>query len=422
MRSIVIIDIDTLRADHLGCYGYRRATSPTIDALADRAARFEWAFSQAPNTPPSQASILTGLYPSTHGMIYDDNRIPEAVSTLAEVLSAAGYATYGIHDGGYLRPDFGFDQGFDSYDDQQRQGLRTGLPAALEKVRQHQPGQPFLLFLHTYDTHTPYAPPEEYRGLFLGGIDEPTPGFEPTSEAMEAIRTSVWTDNPISIEPVDVEYSRALYDAEIRYVDDKIREFFEAIEADVPVAELIVVVISDHGEEFTEHGSVLHEKLYSTVTRVPLIIDVPGFPDGVVHRDPVETVDLMPTLLDLVGVPIPEAVQGDSLVSELLGQAVQTRPAYSESPFFGERRAVARGLERLLMTRSTGAVEFFNIDQDPLELTDISEETDQTRIDEMTSLISAWQGRVDAARVPQDEQATMSPETEEQLRALGYIQ
>jgi arylsulfatase A-like enzyme len=354
-------------------------------------------------------------------MIFDDNRLPQEVDTLAEVLSRAGYATFGIHDGGYLRADFGFDQGFDLYEDMRGKGLRDGVPAALKVVRNRPPDQPVFLFLHTYDTHTPYAPEEPYRSLFLDEIGPPTPGFEPTAEAMEDVRTSAWSDDPIVLPERDLAYARALYDAEIRYVDDMIARFLRELNETMPLEEIIIVVISDHGEEFGEHGSVLHEKLYTPVTRVPFIVVAPGYPGGVVRSEFVETVDLVPTLLDLVGVSAPSAVQGESLVMHLAGYSTPSRPAFSESPFFGGRRAVADGGYRLLLTQSSARYEVYDLGQDPFEMTDIAASVEEPDAVRLRNLIKEWQETVNEARFPQSGGETLSDEAAEQLRALGYI-
>ncbi len=421
-RSIIIIDIDTLRADHLGCYGYHRPTSPFIDKLATGGTRFAWAFSQAPNTPPSQASILTGLYPSTHGMVHDEDKIPKAAVTLAEALGAQGFATAGFHDGGYLRADFGFDQGFDLYEDNRGKGFESIIPRALEWLRQTEPSQPFLLFLHTYDTHTPYAPDNSYRGLFLDNLEPPTPGFEPTSETMEKIRTSVWTGSKMVLPDNDLEYAKGLYDAEIRQVDDWVARLVEGLEEMNLMEKSIIVVISDHGEEFQEHGSVLHEKLYTTVTRIPFILVAPGLDGGRVIEHIVETVDLMPTLLELVGASIPEGVQGHSLVPILNGSPPPSDIAFGESPFFGGRRFAAVGGHRLLLTRETGAVELFRFREDPHELVDISTSNPDT-VNEMRRRLTEWQTMANATKLPQDADGrSLQEDTIDQLKALGYIQ
>jgi arylsulfatase A-like enzyme len=420
-HPIIIIDIDTLRADHLGCYGYHRDTSPAIDAFAQESVLFERAFSQAPNTPPSQTSILSGLYPSSHGMIEDEDRVPEEVVTLAEALSSHGFVTAGFHDGGYMSATFNIDQGFDRYESSQGKGLANSGPKIMRWISEHAEDN-FLLLIHTYDTHTPYAPPEEYRGLFLDGLAPPNPGFEPTTDVMEAIRLSVWTDEPRKLEDNDLEYARALYDAGIRYVDTWVGGFLQRVRELGLDQRATIVFISDHGEEFQEHGSVLHEKLYSTVTRIPFMIRLPG--GSPAHRvtEVVETIDLMPTLLDLVGAPHPEKLQGSSLAPLLAGGPQTEGMAFGESPFFGHRRFAATGSHQLLLTKRNGETELYDFVDDPRQQTDIAS-TEPGMTQRLTSEIMEWEERV-ARTVFETEEGggELDPETEQQLRELGYIQ
>lgn len=273
-HPIIIVDIDTLRADHLGLYGYTRPTSPNLDAFAEEAIVFDWAYSQAPNTAPSQTSILTGLYPATHRMITDGDRVPDQAVTLAEALAAAGYLTAGFHDGAYMRNAFNIGQGFALYNNSRRKGLTAIGPKATHWLKEHQL-ETFLLLIHTYDVHAPYAPPAPFDSAFTSGLEAPSPGFSPTAEWMNEIRLSKYTDSPLELAPNDLEYAKAQYDGGILFVDNWFGSFMETIRELGLDERAIIVVISDHGEEFLEHGSVLHEKLYATVTRVPLMIRLP---------------------------------------------------------------------------------------------------------------------------------------------------
>ena len=421
-HPIIIVDVDTLRADHLGCYGYHRDTSPNIDAFAAQSLHFEHAFSQAPNTPPSQASILSGLYPSSHGMVYDEDRIPDEVVTLAEALSAHGLRTAGFHDGGYLRAVFGFGQGFELYEDGKGGGLEVVGPSAVNWLREHA-DEDFLLFIHTYDTHTPYAPRPPFDTMFMDGVPDPTPGFEPTTDLMEEIRLSKYTDTLITLPDNDLAYAMVLYDGEIRAVDTWFGEFWGVVRELGLDRRATVVFLSDHGEEFQEHGSVLHEKLYATVTHIPFMIRLPG--GRLARRVPevVESVDLMPTLLELQGASVPPAVQGSSLVPLILGQPADlTHTAFSESPFFGHRRAVAFGDHHLLYTKKTGQKELYNLRVDPLEQHDLAAH-DSRITSVMMELLHSWEARVAAQQPDRSVPATpLDDETIEQLRQLGYIQ
>jgi arylsulfatase A-like enzyme len=418
--AIIVFDIDTLRADHLGCYGYSRDTSPILDAFASEAARFDWAFAQAPYTGPSQASILTSLYPSAHGFLRDDEELPLEAVTLAEVLRDGGYRTAGFIDGGYMSDDFNMGQGFELYENVRGRGLARSVPLALGWLREHG-SEPFLLLIHTYDTHTPYTPKPPYRELFLDGLAPPTPGFEPTVEVMEGIRQSVWTDQPRSLPDNDLEYAKALYDAEIRYVDDWFGRFVEGLRELEIYDRSVIVVLSDHGEEFQEHGSVLHEKLYATVTRIPLLIRLPGGRRAGTISTIVEAVDVMPTLVELAGLEVPGTVHGVSLLPRINGEAAGPGRAFGESPYYGRERFLAEGGRRLLISRDRPErEELYDFPADPLEQDDLAA-ADPAAVDRLRGRIDAWERWVAGARIGDGAASPPDEETLRQLRALGYL-
>ncbi|MEM7480142.1 MAG: sulfatase [Acidobacteriota bacterium] len=415
-RSVLILDIDTLRADRLGCYGNERATSPRIDALAERGVRFEWAFSQAPLTPPSQASILTGMYPSSHGVVGRGARLAREHLTLAEIFRRQGFQTAGFVDGGYMNRGFGMGQGFRLYADR-RAGLEGIGPQVLDWLDDHG-GEPFLLLVHTYDVHTPYDPPEPYRSLFLDEIAASTEGFEPTSAAMETVRRAVWWDAEARLPERDIAYALALYDAGIRYVDDWVGRIVDRLAALDLLESTLIVVISDHGEEFQEHGSVLHETLYSTVTRVPLILSfAPWGPSKVVSQT-VETVDLMPTLLEVVDAPIPRPVQGESLAPLLAGRSMRERPAISESRLFGRQRAVALGDLRMIYHLRDSTTEVFEFRRDPLEQAPL----EAADVRALRKALWEWRERVEELPPPDAAPSPIRKEVVDSLKALGYLQ
>lgn len=418
---IIIIDIDTLRAGHLGSYGYERDTSPHLDAFASEAVRFEYAFSQAPNTPPSQASIFTGLYPSTHGFILHEDSLPDEVTTLAEILSAQGYATAGFVDGAYMSSKFNMHQGYAVYSDLGG-GLEVLMPQVFEWLDEHHQEETFLLLLHTYDTHTPYDPPEPYRSMFLEGLDPPTPGFEPTAEQLEAVRKAPISDDPSNpvLPPNDLEYAKAIYDGGIRYVDDRMGELFAKLRELDLMDRATIVVLSDHGEEFLEHGSVLHDKLYATVTHIPLMIRWPG--GAVISEIPqiVEGLDLMPTLLDLIGLPPPVGISGQSLLPLVGGDTDHRFVAFGESPYFGLRRFIAHGDHRLLLSQEFGQVELYDFRRDPLEQVDLStSEPDLQR--KLRQGLDHWQAAIDRLGTYESGPPQLNDEILEQLKALGYL-
>ncbi len=429
VRAVILVDVDTLRADHLSAYGYARQTSPNIDAFARRAVQFDWAFSQAPNTLPSQTSILTSLYPSTHLVLHDGDRLEPEVVTLAERFQQAGFVTGAFIDGGYMKSQFGLDQGFDTYFDINGGGLGVG-EAPIGKWLAEHAQRRFFLLIHTYDVHTPYAPREPFRSRFTADLAAPTPGFEPTSEALESIRMSKYTAEPRSLADRDLEYSRALYDGEVALVDDWFGRFLRQLE-DLGLADsTVVALVSDHGEEFQEHGSVLHEKLYRTVTHVPLVVRAPGARNGRRVGQTVETIDLAPTLLELAGVAAPVAtegmkglagMEGRSLVPWLAGEPpAVARLAFSESPFFGVQRAVSSDQFRLILTLESGKIELFRSREDMAEAQDLAFGSPDLARPLLHSL-RLWSRERPPQRMLNREPVALPEEVEKSLRALGYL-
>ena len=220
---VLIFDIDTLRADHLGCYGYDRDTSPRIDALANEAYRFEWVFSQSAKTSLSQGSIFTGLYPSNHGLIWDDDHLSESLTTLAEAFSAAGYRTAAFVDGGYMDAKYGFDQGFDTYEIHHRKGLETLGPRVIQWLSEHGE-ETFFLLLHTYDVHYPFEAPEPYQSMFLDDVGR-------TVDAVRAQAASYSSEEleETPLDPFELAHSQALYDGGIRFTDDWIGRILDVV-------------------------------------------------------------------------------------------------------------------------------------------------------------------------------------------------
>jgi arylsulfatase A-like enzyme len=417
-HPIIIIDIDTLRADHLGCYGYERDTSPKIDALCEESAVFEWAFGAAPNTLPSQATLLTSLHPGRHGMFEPTDRLPEEATTLAEVMAEAGFTTAAFADGGPLSSMFGFDQGFQLFDSK-RGGLERSGPKIFEWVREHAE-ENFLLFIHTYDVHSPYAPPEPYRSMFIDDLESPTPGFEPTTARLTEVRDSIFTDDPRPLSPSDLAYSVALYDGGIRYVDTWIGQFLEVIGELGLLDRATLVIVSDHGDEFQEHGSVGHAKLYSTVTHIPLIIRPPGGIKAQRVPEIVAGVDFMPTLLDLLGIAPPAEAQGRSLVPILEGKNAGLSIAFGESNYFGRRRFVAFEDFRLLYSEQHGERELYRFKEDPHEVQDLSA-TQEEWVARLHKGAVGFRQELEASSLASDGKVELTTEMEQQLRALGYI-
>ena len=285
IRNVVLVSIDTCRADHLGCYGYASPITPNIDALARRGVRFDSVITPYPMTLPAHCSMLTGTYPKTHGVRWNSDRLAEAHVTLASVLRAAGYQTAGFVGGFPMSAKFGLGQGFETYDDQfpktgpgddpERKADEVSR-RGMEWLEQHN-GRPFFLFLHYYDPHLPYDPPP------------PLP---------------------------------QTYDGELAYVDLWIGKVLDKLHALGLDDDTLVVVTGDHGEGLMEHGEQEHGFLvYQNTVDVPLIVYDPAGARGGRVEGRISLVDLMPTVLGRLGLTIPPRVQGRDLSSYLAGGA-----------------------------------------------------------------------------------------------------
>lgn len=299
-RGYLVISFDTLRADHLGVYGYPRDTSPFFDELAARGTVLDNAVVQYPSTLTSHMSIFTGLYPAEHGVLPPDSVLSPEIETFPEVFQRAGFKTAGHTEGGFMRGRFGFRRGFDEFRARDRQSPREiehTFARGVEFLERLGVDDRFLLFLHTYAVHAPYEPPEGYRDLFLEDFpDGPPPGaFPPTGPQL--VRVNAEQER---LSPEVLAYFEALYDATLRHADDALRDLFGELDRLGLTDEVTVVLTSDHGEEFQEHGLLNHTQLYQEVMRVPLVVIHPRVGPG--RYEPlVESVDLAPTLYELAG-------------------------------------------------------------------------------------------------------------------------
>ncbi len=355
VRGVVLISIDALRADHLGAYGYSRDTSPFLDALAaERGVLFERAAVQYPSTLTSHLSMLTGLYPGEHGVYPPDGVLSDDIATVAERFRAAGFRTAGHTEGGFMAGGFGFARGFEEFSDPPHEAesdVERTFASGVDFLRRRKAGERFFLFLHTYAVHDPYDPPERLRGLFWTG--PPPPGPPPTGPELRRLTAAGPPD------PELVRYYEALYDASIRYVDERLEAFFEALRRLGLADETAVVVTSDHGEELGEHGGLGHARLYPEVLFVPLVVAAPGLPAGARIATLVESVDVAPTLLALAGIESPERTTGvDLLPLAREPGRIRSSEAYAEQ--LAERR------ERTLLRQSAaGTFQLLAIEPHP---------------------------------------------------------
>ncbi len=302
--NVLLISIDSLRADHLGAYGYERATSPEMDRLAREGATFLNAQAPSPWTLPSHATLLTGQPPEIHGAYRHDLALNDRAVTLAESIRDLGYRTAGFVSGPFLRSMYGFDQGFDVYDES-----TVGTPDTVRRaatspnierlatewigrsLRKH-PDTPFFVFLHMWDPHHDHLPPPRLRAEFDPGYDGPAAEVHVESDR-------VWAGMPRR----DLEHVISMYDAEIRFTDEHIGRIIDFLRTHGVLDDTIVVVTSDHGEEFFEHGDKTHAKsLFEEVLRIPLIVRYPrSVSAGTKITQQVRLMDVPRTVLGLAG-------------------------------------------------------------------------------------------------------------------------
>lgn len=399
--NVVIVLADTLRADHTSLYGYPRPTTPRLDAwAARRAVVFENAVAPAPWTLPSHISLFSGLDAVTHGINYG-HPAPDSLSLLAERLRREGYATAAFTGGAYLTPGYGLAQGFDRFHAHRESAHgvdSTGkdLDRGIERARawiEESAAEPFFLFLHTYEIHAPFTAREPYFSRFAEGR---RPGEAPpevlyelvspaaeTSYRYEARFTRLVREPEPKVAPLPAERLpevAALYDSGIAYADERIGGFLDRLRSSGLEDRTAVVFTSDHGEGLGEHGSAGHGYLYEWNLLVPLAVALPGVRPEV-RRVPaqVRLIDVMPTLLELAGLPFPSGIDGKSLLPLIENpEAPFPKEAYS-SAASGNRGVSVRVLNRwkYIYQRSPwrpfhGDRELFDLRSDPGETANLA--------------------------------------------------
>lgn len=419
--NIVLISIDSLRADHLGCYGYERDTSPTIDRLASEGVRFERAISQAPWTLPSHASLFTGLYGRTHQTDDLVKRLPDGIPTIASELSDYGYNTRGIVSGTFMQKRFGLDSGFDEYDDELAQVnhkrshetitspvIHGKATAMLENL-----SPPFFLFLHYWDVHYDFAPPAPHDTRF----DLDYAGNITSKRFMKNERINV--DMPRA----DLEHLVALYDGEISWVDAHIERLLAVLDEQGFTENTVIILTADHGDEFFEHGAKGHShSLYDELLHVPLIVRGPGVKAGATVPQAVELVDVLPTVMDLTRTDTPAGAQGRSLIGALRGEPLAPEPVFSQTTRARKDKdaewtdawSVESELRKWTTFTEAGVPnELYDIATDPGETTSLGSDDA-----ELSALLEDWR-----KRVPKGETVLNSgvdAATMRRLEALGY--
>lgn len=425
--NVLLIVVDTLRADHLGFYGYGLPTSPFLDKIASRSVVFDDVTSAAPQTVPSVISLMTGVYPSRHGNHYfpetDSIRettpglrptIPAELRLLAEYFRERDYRTAAVVTNPWLLGEYGFDRGFDRYfylsgrtDASFARGNRVNAEA--NKLLREFKSEKFFLYLHYMDAHVPYEPPESERKLFTG----PAAGRQVLS------RNGLLPGASLE----DIAYTKALYDAEVRFLDGLIENLFATLHTLELDRSTLVVFTSDHGEELSEHGGFGHGwNLYQDLVRTPLFFSHSKL-EPLARRvaSPVASVDLLPTLLGLTGAEIPDGLAGESLGGIVMNQSVGSGGRNYLFSELGMAKMVRRGQHKLIRWLNPPREEAFDLVSDPAELAPVA-----TSVGSDTSLGTALRVFLATAPMPAalpaaSKNETLDPVTAETLRALGYL-
>jgi len=437
--SLVIFLIDTLRADQLGAYGDTSGATPHIDALVRDGVLFENAHAAAPWTLPSVVSLLTSTWPCEHGVLVDGDTLPASVSTLAERLRGAGYATASLYANPYAGDMSGLDRGFDR--------ARQGLDANGAAVAQALPDPPFFLYVHNTEPHDPYQ--ETELGPAVEVADAERLALNRRLQQLRRLTRSDFaggrpvgtTDNTARQRRLmrelreERDVVRALYAKDVARADERLGEVVGELEERGLLEHTIFVLLSDHGEEFDEHGGWQHDQsVYEELMRVPLVVRLPGRRHaGTRVAEPVSLVDVVPTLAALTGVPaLAEGSRGRDLLPLVEGAAASDdlritgvrinrkkyfRPAHEAR---GDLNVVARqGRWKSIWNVEPDSVELYDLAADPGERADVAAREPE-RAAAMRDASEAWWQACRATADGAGRRETLTPEMLERLRALGY--
>ena len=478
--NVVLITMDTVRADHLSCYGYRRQTSPNVDNLSREGVIFKNTYATTSWTLPSHASIFTGLYPSRHGadhksdtpqdidsmdknvnywnklVLSNFTKLSNAHHTLAEILKDEGYKTAGIIGGIFCTSIFGLEQGFDYYDDEipsfnikffvvyqatdlffslddifaQRGYLGKRIAVHLndsactwlEKNSEH----PFFLFINYMDAHTPYLPPPPYERYFANIPKEIITSRNPKFDASYITAERVFMDSVMNnnhpVTPEGMELIVSQYDGGIRYLDYCLGLLFDKLKALNVYDNTLIIVTSDHGEAFGEHHQMEHGRtLYEEGLRVPLIIKYPAVnkqPGVVEHR--VSLVDLMPTILAQLHYPVPSEIDGKPIEEATNNILAELKLTAFETRTKNPRdlKAIYQGKDKYIWS-SNGAHELYDITKDPREEENLIVKLPHIA-EAMQAALQRWLASFTPPNIRADK-VKIDSATLEKLRALGYV-
>jgi arylsulfatase A-like enzyme len=476
--NVIVISLDALRADHVGVYGYERNTTPNIDAIAGDGITFTNAFSNSPNTLSSHMSIFTSTYPNTHGVMFSrvGQSLPESILTLPEILKIYGYKT--IWFASLLDYNLNLSEGFgrgieEAYDNTVPHLSRDDFLELIENNSEDR----FFIFYHTSDIHDPYVTPEplnskfdpDYNGSITGSYSEFFEGervemkefyennatdffdrmhateddekqaildylYNTSIETrkkyiefvvekqiipqeqldMETPRQRFW--EPVERNsPYDMEHVTALYDSGIFFTDSFMGEIRDTLEEAGILNKTILIITADHGEEFMEHGGILHEQLYEECTHVPLIFMIPEVPGGF-RENLVQSIDILPTVLDILGIPVPTIAEGTSLVPSINNPGTETNE-FIFSLWTGV--SSIRTKEWKYIIYDSGKKELYNLLTDPDEKDNLFSGNPGIA-DTLEEELMSWRGSRPLISETNEFFSRIDPELRKELIRTGY--
>lgn len=424
--NVVLVVVDTLRADRLSLYGYHRPTSPQLEDLARRAVVFENVQSQAGCTFPSVNSLLTSLYPY-HFLRQGEGRdlsIPEGIASLPEILGRAGRATLAVSASPIVRatpsrnnPQGGYGRGFERFDEECLSQDAACVNRRFLDLLATTP-EPFFAYLHYLDPHAPYHPPRDHPRRFAdrgyqGSRWVRWGNVRPITDALYR------GGGKVGFGPEDIEHLRDLYDEEVRYFDRRFGELIRWLDARGLMDRTLLILAADHGEELMEHGEFTHcrDIAYETNLRTPLLMAIPGVPGGVRRRALVQNLDLVPTVLDYLGIAADGlALEGRSLRPVIAADRPVHRQVFGLQ---GTARTVRDGRHKLLYHLGDGSARLYDLGEDPGETRDLAARRPEVRARLETALF-AWIEALEGA-VGAETSLERARRNEELLRALGYL-
>lgn len=418
--NIILISIDTLRADHLGCYNYPRDTSPSVDKFREDAILFRRCTAQSPSTLTSHASILTSLIPSHHGAFFTRGQaLPDNIKTMAELLKEKGYRTISFNDGGQIAPQFGLTQGFDKYESMsdKLKAEHLNFNRIVTKTMTWLDGNPtekFFLFLHTYETHHPYTPKKRQLKLFESNYNGDL-NWQITVEMIEKINKG-----EIKLTEEDKQHIINTYDAEIRSMDESFGLLIDYLKKKKLYDNTLIIFTSDHGEEFGEHGTwAMHSHtLFNDQLHVPLLFKLPQskFASRKVNHL-VLSIDILPTVMDLLGEKISKNFEGSSLVPLIKGIPPK-KPVFAISQRDMQQTYVSAYWSVMTRKWKLYDAKLYDILNDPGELKDIAAAHEELKTS-LQKYALKYMKRRDKKFT--GKKITLDDELREKLKSLGYL-